>query len=177
MVITEELQSFFNQAFSKLKTSHNEMYRFREDDEISPNERALWNAILSLPCAVKCIELKIDLSKHKNVKDESCYLIRYDFTRFQDNSVEFIGQFDVDDKTSLVQALSEKFGLNKIEAERYISDLAKEFNVIEIPGDDFYIQFVPFDVVKRPDDFAESLRQIFLIFEVDKLIKLFKNEI
>ncbi len=101
MVTNEGLQLFFNQAFSNLKTSHNEMYRFREEDEISPNERALWTAILSLPCAVKCIELKIDTSKHKNVKDESCYLIRYDFNRFHDNSVEFIGQFDVEDKTSM----------------------------------------------------------------------------
>lgn len=176
MVNNEELQLFFNQAFSKLKTSHNEMYRSREDDEISPNERALRNAILSLPCAVKCIELKIDTSRHKNVKDESCYLIRYDFARFQDNSVEFVGQFDVDEKTSLVQALSEKFGLNKNEAERYISDLIKEFNVIGTSDADFYIQFAPFDILKRPDEFALSLINIFLTFEADRLITLFKKE-
>jgi hypothetical protein len=117
MVNNEEFQLFFNQAFSKLKTSHNEMYRFREEDEMSPNERALRNAISNLPCAVKCIKLKIDPSKHKTVKDESCYLIRYDFTRFQNNSVDFIGQLDAEDITSLVQTLSEKFGLNKKEAE------------------------------------------------------------
>lgn len=141
MVTNEGLQLFFNKAFSKLKTSHNETYRFRKEDKIPPNERALRNAILSLPCAIKCIELKIDKSKHKNVMDESCYLIRYDFTRFHDDSVEFIGQFDVEDKTSLIQTISEKFGLNKKETEHYISDLIKEFNVTAISDGDFFIQF------------------------------------
>lgn len=177
MVSNEELQSFFNQAFSVLKTSHNEMYRFREEDEISPNEKALRNAILSLPCAVKCIELKIDTSRYKNVKDESCYLIRYDFTRFHDNSVEFLGKFDVEEKASLIQTLSEKFGLNKKEAKNYISDLIKEFNVIGTSDSDFYIQFTSFDILKRPDEFANSLIDIFLTFEAARLITLFKNEI
>ncbi|MCZ7358243.1 MAG: hypothetical protein O8C66_06395 [Candidatus Methanoperedens sp.] len=172
-----ELQSVFHEAFNRLKKSYEVRYRFSQIDEISPNERALRNAISKLPCAVKCIELKIDPSIYKNVKDEACYLIKYDFTKFGDNPVEFMGQFDVENRVSLVQVLQEKFGLNKNESER-VSDLPKEFNMVGISFDDFsrsYIQLTPFDILKRPDEFANSLSVIFLILE-DTLIKLFKNE-
>ncbi|VVB90071.1 Uncharacterised protein [uncultured archaeon] len=177
MVTNEEFQSFFNQAFSNLKNFYIKSHSLKNDDEISPNERALKIAISSLPCAIKFIELKIDPGEHKNVKDESCYLIRYDLTKFQDNSVEFIGQFGIEDEASLVQIISGNFGLDEEDAKHYISDLTKEFNVIGTSYDYFYIQFTPFNILKRPNEFANSLIDIFIIFLADELIKLFKNEV
>ena len=176
MNVEGELKLFFSQAFSEIKKSINEINLFQEDDEISPNERALKDAISNLPCAVKCIKLKIDPSKHKNAEDNSCYLIKYDLARFQDSSVEFIGEFNIEDKTSLIKAFSDNFGLNILDAERYISDFIKEFNVMGISDDDFYVEFEPFDIINRRSEFIFKLSQIFQIFLADKLINLFKFE-
>lgn len=176
MDVEGELKLLFHQAFNEIKKSINEIYHFQEDDEISPNERALRDAISNLPCAIKCIKLKIDPSKHKNAEDNSCYLIKYDLTRFQDSSVEFIGEFNIENKTLLIQTFSENFGLNILDAERYISDFIKEFNAMGISDDDFHIQFEPFDIINRRDKFIHHLNHTFLIYQVDQLINLFKFE-
>ncbi|MDH5385940.1 MAG: hypothetical protein OEY18_14660 [Candidatus Aminicenantes bacterium] len=94
-------KDFFEDVFKRVKDRFNQSYPLFDEDEASPMLLALRDAVYSLPCAVKVLEVRVDTEKFNHIKDEVCQLIGYNFSKLRKVSVEYLGIIQANEKEKL----------------------------------------------------------------------------
>ena len=135
---------FFVNVFRKVKDIFNRSYPIADEEEASPQLLALRDAVFSLPCAVKVLEVRVDTNKHKHIKDEICHLIGYDFSVLGKVSVEYLGIVDASEKEKLGSILFQEYGFEKKDAEDFAENFSQELRTtgaFDPSKPDLYLQF------------------------------------
>ncbi len=153
-------QNLFDMVFDRIKAKFSEIYPAEKSEESPPAIVGMRNFIHSLPCAVKLLELRIDVKKYKHIGDDLCQLVGYDFSKFGDRSVSYCGIIDADDTTAFNKFLTEEFGLLPSEkfARSFCSDLATiYFSDTDKP--DIHFQFPHYDIRSNVEQFVNDMFQ------------------
>jgi hypothetical protein len=142
-----EWANFFNEFFKEVRKMILEQYRVEEDESGPPEIMAIRKVADNFPCPVRIAEIKIDIEKHKHIKDEICQIIRYDFSELgvQGEFVEYCGFADAKDSEKLKKLLVEKFDLTFS-----FEDFHKDFRMTGWSDDEttFFTQFPCYDIRK-----------------------------
>ena len=83
-------EPFFEQFFERVKKQLRLRYKVEEDGSGPPENVAIKKFVNELPCAIKILMLKVDQAKFPHLKDETCPLIGYDFTRMGKVIVDYL---------------------------------------------------------------------------------------
>jgi len=150
-------ESFFLQAFSRIKKQLNEHYRVEEDGSGPPLIVALRELVNKLPCAIKVLMLKVDRTKFPHLEDDVCPLLGYDFTRLGKAIVDYIGLVDANDKIKLKDTLTKRFQLQ--DAETFVEDFCKDFRItgtFDPEHPDTSVHFFFYDPRRALDEFVSD---------------------
>jgi hypothetical protein len=151
-------QDFFDIVFQRLKTKFDEIYPAEKAEELPPVVLGMKNFVHSLPCPVKVIELRVDTKKYRQIADDICQLVGYNFSKSGDHSVSYCGIADADDTAAFNKFLTEEFGLSPSEelAKGFCCDLATiYFSDTDKP--DVHFQFPRYDIRRKPEQFVSDI--------------------
>lgn len=168
---------FFENVFRKVKDIFNRSYPIT-DEEASSQLVALRIAIFSLPCAIKVLEVRVDTDKHKQIKDEICHLIGYDFSVLGKVSVEYLGIIEASEKEKLVNILFKEYGFERKVAEDFAESFSHELRTIGVfdpSKPDLYLQFTLYNILKNVDEYATELFMI-LMLEFTPFVGRFRKD-
>lgn len=173
-------KDFFKDFFKRVKDRFNGSYPLFDEEESSPTLLALRDAIFSLPCAVKVLDLRVDTEKFNHIKDEVCQLIGYDFSKLRRLSLEYLGIIQADETEKLGNILFQKFGFEKKDAE----DLAESFSqdlrttgAFNPSKPDLYLQFTFYNIQKNIDEYSRDLFEILVWDFIPFVRKFIKDEV
>ena len=169
---------FFVNVFRKVKDIFNRSYPIADEEEASPQLLALRDAVFSLPCAVKVLEVRVDTDKHKHIKDEICHLIGYDFSVLGKVSVEYLGIVDASEKEKLGSILFQEYGFEKKDAEDFAENFSQELRTtgaFDPSKPDLYLQFTLYNILKNVDEYATELFRI-LMLEFTPFVERFRKD-
>lgn len=163
MNIESELKTLFDTGFQRIKENfytNNKIEEFEVDTH--PSILAFRDMIESLPPSIQIIEL-VGPANHETLNDGKGFLIKYDFNHVKSNNVEYCGSVDSKSPEKLASLILMKFHIEN--QERYSNDLCTEFNISTWDSDHFwYLQFLPFDILKKPNLLYDELERFYLAF-------------
>ena len=174
-----EWVNFFKNAFERVKEMFKEAYQFEDEEEISPGLLALRDAVFSLPCAVKILELEVDTTKCEHIEDDVCQIVTYNFSKLGKVSVEYFGIIKADEREKLRDVFYEKLGLDKKDATEFAESLCRDFRTTGIyyPNKpDCYLQFTFFNIRKKPEKYIRELFSILTLPGYSPFVEKFKKE-
>jgi len=149
-----EWTDFFDRMFSEAKKIVFERYKLEKDGSGPPETLAIREVVDKFLCPVRIAEIRIDIEKHRHIKDEVCQIIRYDFSQLgvAQRTVEYYNTVDAMDSEKLRELLVKKFDLNEISFE----DFYRDFRTTGWCDDEasFYVQFPLYDIKKNPRKFV-----------------------
>lgn len=96
---------FFDRVFAEARKIIYKQYKVEQDGSGPPEILAIREIVANFPCPVRIAEIRIDIEKHKHIKDEVCQTIRYDFSEIGIRSVESYGRVDARDSERLKKLL------------------------------------------------------------------------
>lgn len=128
---------------------------------VAPGNAGLWEIINALPCPVKILDLKVNLSKFPHAKNDVCQLTRYDFSMFNDDSVDYVGEVDLLDIAGLERALTMILNVKAEDSTSLAEELSQEFKIVGFWQDHFYYQITFYDIRKNLDNFIDDLLVLF----------------
>lgn len=167
-----EWEKLFHNAFKQVKKHVKSSYPIEDNGSGYPRNVAFHKTVDQLPCGVKLLELEVDKEKHEHLEDNFCPLIKYDFKKMNQLSVEYLGQVKPSDKKFLDILLLD-FLIKK--PEKFLKLLIENNYTIKSYEEEDYLsnlQFLFYDPRKDPKKFAFDL--IFL-FQHDFLYFLSKD--
>jgi hypothetical protein len=161
--MSEDWGEFFRQVFVAFKA---EVRKSLSPDEagLPPNVATLWRTAQALPCAVKIVNLKVDPSTYDSVKDSTCQLIRYDFSKFGDDSVEYVGEVEATDTSGLERLLVSQLDVSPQTAAATAGEISGNFTTRGFWEDNkahLYYEVTYYDVRSNFDGFVEDLLLLF----------------
>jgi len=175
---SEEWFRFFEKVFDQVKRVLTAHYRLEEDGSGPPDIVALRKAVDALPFAIKIIELQVDTQKHSWVKDRSCPLMEYDFSRLGKVVVDYYGSIDVEDKETLRETLLKNFDM---EVDEFFGPFYPDLRTLGIwdpeKHPDSYIAFAPYDIRQDPQEFVFHLATTFTLTIGEMIARRFKVEV
>jgi hypothetical protein len=140
-----EWSDFFNSFFDEVKRVVPAQYSLEEDGSGPPEILVVREVVTNFPCPLRIAEIKIDLKKHREIEDDLCQIIRYDFSKLEmaGGTVEYYGIFDEEDP-KLRELLEKKFDLS------FPFEEFKEFRTIAWFDDkiESYVQFTLYNIKK-----------------------------
>ena len=148
----EEWTSFFKKVFSETKKQIQEQYRLEKDGSGPPQTIGIREITENLRFPVRIADIKFCAKEHEHVEDETCQIIRYDFSQLgkASSTVEYLGVFDASDDKRLKKLLVESFGVGDdfLDGFQTTGMYDKQTNV--------YIQFSPYDTRKNFNRFFQE---------------------
>jgi hypothetical protein len=173
-------KDFFEDVFKRVKDRFNQSYPLFDEDEASPMLLALRDAVFSLPCAVKVLEVRVDTEKFNHLKDEVCQLIGYNFSKLRKVSVEYLGIIQANEKEKLGNILFQKLGFEKKDAEAFAESFSQELRTtgaFDPSKPDLYLQFTFYNILKRIEAYTKELFEILALDFTPFVRKFRKDEI
>ena len=172
-----EWTDFFVRVFSEVKKTIFDQYKLEEDGSGPPEVLALREAVAKFPCPVRIAEIKIDIEKHKQIKDELCQIIRYDFSKLGvvQGFVEYYGLVDSRDSEKLRELLVKSFDLNEDSFEEFY----KNFTIAGWSDDEitFYTQFPCYNIKNNFERFVFDFLTLGFDFFAEKIREKFRKGI
>jgi len=170
----------FENVFKKVKDNFNKSYPIVDEEEASPQLLALRDAVFSLPCAIKVLEIRVDTRKHKHIKDEICQLIGYDFSILGKVTVEYLGIIQSSEKEILEDILFQKYGFEKKDADDFAEMFSQELTTtgcFNPDKPDLYLQFTFYNICKNIDEYAREVFEILMLEYAPFVRKFRKGEV
>lgn len=155
-----EWVDLFEDVFERVKEMFKEAYPFENEEDVSPNLVALKDAVFSLPCAVKILELEVNAQKYEHIRDDICQIVTYDFSKLGKVSVEYLGIIRVDDTEKLKDILFEKLGFEQEDATEFAKSFCEDLTIMGLfdpSKPDFYLHFTFFNIRKNPEEYIRKL--------------------
>lgn len=140
-------------VFGRVRAHFNDIYTTEEAEELPPGVLGMKKFVYSLPCPVKILELRVDIEKHKDIEDEICQLIGYDFSKLGNRSVSYCGIIDADDTNGFNKFLAEEF------ARSFCGDLTTTY-FSDADRPDIHFQFPRYDIRCRIDRYVNDLLEL-----------------
>ena len=173
-----EWEKLFQNAFEQVKKHVKSSYPVEDDGSGYPRNVALQKAVDQLPCAVKLLELEVDKEKYEHLEDDFCPIIKYDFEKMNQLSVEHLGKVKPSDKKFL-EILNTNFNLK--EPETFLKDFTEYDYTIKLYEEEDHfsnLQFLFYDPLKEPKKFAFDLTFLFqhnFLYSLSKDIEVLPN--
>lgn len=141
---TMEWLEFFDRAFKEIKAIILKQYPLEDDGSGSPETLAFREVVESFPCPIELVEIKIDKEIYSYIRDETCQIIKYDFTNLGQRRIEYYGIIDSKDKEKLKRVLTTLFEFDNESFELFYQD----FRTIGWSDEtsSFYVQFTPYNI-------------------------------
>jgi len=166
--MSEDWGEAFRRAFATVKESFERSSPFpvKDETELPPNVATLWRTVHALPCAVKVANLKVDPSRYESVTDDTCQLIRYDFSRLGDDSIEYTGEVNVADTVRLEDLLVSRLDFSLQNAKSLTEEISRDFRTRGFWDDEkpqLYYHITSYDI---RTNFENLVQEIHLLFRV-----------
>ena len=167
------LKQTIDYTFKKLKQEFYKRYKFEKwDDDNTPFLLSLRDIVKALPPLIHVIEVV----KLKGIEKKIGFLIKYDYSKLNSESVEYCGL--VKCENNLVKAASSKFNLKEEDMRFGIEDICSEFTPISTwePTRSWQLHFVPGDIIKEPEIFYKEWERLVIFHrEVPILSEKFRR--
>ena len=173
MDLEKEYSTYFSEFFENVKEEYMKSIGFKEADELSSGELAFRDAITSLPCPVKVVKLKIDITKYKDAENDVYHLITYDFSNFGESSVKYYGELDLYQIEKYIELLKD-FDLD----QHTINEL-KKFSLTGYgdPNRWYWVWIIPYDILENTEEYARNFIHSFWMTFRDKILQKFERKI
>ena len=178
--IGSEWINFCDNVFEVVKRRFGKSYPIMDEEDTSSSLLALRDAIFSLPCAVKVLELKNDAEKYEHIKDNICQILGYDFSRLGKVSVDYLGIMDAENTDLLRDVLVENLDFGREEATDFVESFCREFKTVGLfdpDKPDLYIQFTFYNILNNQEEYVRELFHLFAIGFLPFVEKFRKDEI
>lgn len=165
--------SYFSPFFEILKAEICKRFGNVNDDQLSYRNLAIRDAINSLPCSISIAKLKVDATKYDDAESDVYYLVKYDFSKFGDFSVDHHGEFDLDN-------IQHESGLIKpFELNEGIVDDIKTLKLIYYKNIEQWLWFWLLSQItlENPEKYARDFLHFFEFTFQNNIIKKFGREI
>ncbi len=172
-----ELRTIVQTGFAKIKETFYKNNKIEEREEDNPPYiLGLRDMVESLPPSTQVIEIT-GPSEHESLKNGKGFLLKFDFDNLKSNNVEFCGTVDYRQPQQLTSLVAEKFKIDKNELGNFAESLCSDFSIRATwsPPNQWYLQFVPDDIVRNPEVFYNQLSFNFLNPPNDILHEKFKR--
>lgn len=149
---TNEWLEFFDRTFNEIKEMILKRYPLEDDGSGSPETLAFREIVENFPCPIKLVEIKIDREAYPYIRDETCQMIRYDFTNKAQKKLEYLGIIDSKDKEKLKCVLKTHFEFDDRRFEHFYQD----FKAVGWSDDtsSYYVQFTWYNIKENLEKFV-----------------------
>ena len=169
------LKQAVDYTFKKLKQEFYKRHKFEKWEEDNPPFiLSLRDVIKALPPSIQAIEIV----KSKNGEKKTGFLIKYDYSELNSNSIKYCGLVKCE-QNELVKFASAKFNLKESSMKFVMEDVCSDFTPISTwePIESWQLHFVPGDIIGEPEIFyKEWERWIIFHREVPILSEKFRRD-
>jgi hypothetical protein len=171
----ENWDEFFKALAGLLRGRFHARFPFKNDGDVSPETLGLRDAFHAFPCPTEVLLVDTEGASHPRSEGRYWTLICYDLSKLGTLRVTFHNVVRLAEFSSLSPLLKTSFNLHDDDSIRSIQclNLASIFDT-EVG---WFVDFSPYDVRDRIQDYARELFESLLLSVGDTLIRQFKKDI